>query len=306
MKKLLIVAVVLACTWIGCNNDNGTQNDTPSITSMTPNQVENGQKNVQGTINGQALNGVTAVDLGAGITISDFHSVSATQVAVTFTVDGNANAGGRTVSVTTAKGPVAANLLTVVVNNKPPIANFKVDPGKGDTNTVWHFDASKSRDPDGRITSYDWEFNDGSHRLHGKEVDHKFTKVGKFTVGLTVTDNKGLEANETLKVNVEKVTEVVCQRKLPYKRIGIFGTVLAVDGFTYTFKTDTNQNCGTAFYKCGDFSNPSETEYYGTLCTMTYLGNNTFRIGVKKARLRPPIGQRAFIKSQDCKYDPCK
>lgn len=306
MKKLLIVAVVLACAWIGCNNDNSTQNTTPSITSMSPSQVENGQKDVQGSINGTNLNGVTKVDLGLGITVSDFHSVSATQVAVTFSVDSAATAGGRTVSVTTAAGIVSGSLLNVVVNNKPPLPNFNVTPGKGDTNTVWHFDATKSRDPDGHIASYDWQFNDGSHIAHGKEVDHKFAKVGKFTVGLTVTDNKGLEANETAKVNVEKVTEVVCQRKLPYKRIGIFGTVLAADKDVYVFKTDTNQTCGTAFYKCGDFSNPSETEYYGTLCTMTFLGNNTFRIGVRHARLKPPVGQRAFIKAQDCKYDPCK
>jgi len=306
MKKFCWVFIILLFAWSGCNNDNSTQITTPSISGMTPNQVNNGQNNVQGTINGQNLTGVTKVDLGAGITIGDFHSLSATQVSVTFSVGVNAGAGARTISVTTPAGVASSSALTVVVNNKPPIAVFTVSPVKGDTNTIFHFNGSKSHDPDGRVTDFNWNFDDGKKGT-GKEIDHKFTGQGKFTVGLTVKDNKGLEGNIRINVQVDKVTAIVCTHKLAFKRVGVFGNVLAVDASRslYTWKADGDHDCSNTYYFCGDFANTSETEYYGFVCSMTYLGNSTFIIGTKHKALNPPVGQRAFIKASNCKFNPC-
>ena len=304
MKKFFWVFIILLFAWGGCNNDNGTQNTTPSISSMTPNQVENGASNVAGTITGTNLTGVTKVDLGAGITVGDFRSVSNTQISVTFSVDVNASAGARSVSVTTATGVASANALTVVVTNRPPVAVFTVSPTKGDTNTVFHFSGKKSRDPDGHVAEWHWSFDDGKKGT-GAEIDHKFANAGKFTVGLTVKDNKGLEGNEQINVQVEKVTSVRCTHHLAFKRVGIFGTVLEVNGNSYKWRADGDHNCSNTFYYCGDFSNTSETEYYGTVCGLTDLGNSTFIVDTQHRQVAPPVGQRAFIKAQNCKFDPC-
>jgi len=58
------------------------------------------------------------------------------------------------------------------------------------------FDASGSHDPDGTITSYAWDFGDGTTRT-GVTVSHAYSTAGSFTVTLTVTDNGGLTDQST-------------------------------------------------------------------------------------------------------------
>jgi PKD repeat protein len=50
-------------------------------------------------------------------------------------------------------------------SNAPPRADFRFSPQNPDTNTIITFDASSSRDPDGTIVKYEWDFNgDGKIR----------------------------------------------------------------------------------------------------------------------------------------------
>src|SRR5205823_10227763 len=129
--------------------------------------------------------------------------------------------------------------------NRPPLASFTVNPTKGDTSTVFAFDGSKSRDPDGTVKAWAWDFQDGSHREFGAKVEHQFKTAGTFKVGLTVTDNKGVNGNLAGSVKVDKSTAIVCTQKPPFKRIGIFGTVTGFDGDKILFKTDTHETCAT-------------------------------------------------------------
>lgn len=54
------------------------------------------------------------------------------------------------------------------------------------------FDGSRSRDPDGEISNYLWDFGDGT-TASGRNVTHTFTQPGKYQVQLMVRDNSGLE-----------------------------------------------------------------------------------------------------------------
>ncbi|MFD6892620.1 PKD domain-containing protein [Streptomyces sp. NPDC059957] len=58
------------------------------------------------------------------------------------------------------------------------------------------FDASASKDPDGSIASYAWEFGDGAK---GEDVkpSHEYSAAGTYSVKLTVTDNSGRTATVT-------------------------------------------------------------------------------------------------------------
>jgi len=63
------------------------------------------------------------------------------------------------------------------------------------------FDGSLSRDPEGNALTFNWDFGDGS-RGEGLRIDHLFEKSGVFEVSLTVTDQHGSLAQESVFVKV--------------------------------------------------------------------------------------------------------
>ncbi|MFH1724487.1 MAG: PKD domain-containing protein [Elusimicrobiota bacterium] len=63
------------------------------------------------------------------------------------------------------------------------------------------FDGSGSSDPDGTIVSYDWDFGD-SATASGASVNHPYAEAGVYTVTLTVTDDLGTSAADSLIVTV--------------------------------------------------------------------------------------------------------
>ncbi|MET0933770.1 MAG: PKD domain-containing protein [Mycetocola sp.] len=70
-------------------------------------------------------------------------------------------------------------------------------------NLTASFDASASNVPAGRtITSYSWNFGDGTPLGSGQQVQHGYTAGGAYSVTLTVTDSAGLSDTETAVVNV--------------------------------------------------------------------------------------------------------
>jgi len=88
---------------------------------------------------------------------------------------------------------VAQSYVDVDVRSKPPEARFTANPYPevqvGKTVT---FDAQESRDLDGTIVSYMWNFGDGSLRETREPlVRHKYDKPGKYLVRLVVIDDYG-------------------------------------------------------------------------------------------------------------------
>lgn len=67
-----------------------------------------------------------------------------------------------------------------------------------------------SRDPDGWIVSYAWDFGDGA-TASGAVVRHAYGSPGVYTVTLTVTDNDGTSDSDTLVVTVKE------QPMMPFK-----------------------------------------------------------------------------------------
>ena len=72
-------------------------------------------------------------------------------------------------------------------SNMPPDASITTD--MAGTLTV-HFDGSGSRDSDGTIELFTWDFGDGTSDT-GSTVDHTYSQPGTYPVKLTVTDNRG-------------------------------------------------------------------------------------------------------------------
>ena len=77
--------------------------------------------------------------------------------------------------------------------NSDPEASYTATPNEDDP-TTYTFDASESRDPDGEIVGYEWDYGDGNEDSTGAEtVTHNFDVEDstRFAVALTVIDNEG-------------------------------------------------------------------------------------------------------------------
>ena len=76
--------------------------------------------------------------------------------------------------------------------NALPIARFRPSQFSGKLGFVLNLDASSfSEDYDGSITSYSWNFDDGSPAGSGGTTTHIFASTGRYDVQLTVTDDDG-------------------------------------------------------------------------------------------------------------------
>ncbi len=83
---LLIVMASSFIALMGCEEDNGTSGNGPTVTSITPALVYPGETNVRGTITGTGFVGIGAVDLGPDIQILKTNLISNTEIAIRFTV----------------------------------------------------------------------------------------------------------------------------------------------------------------------------------------------------------------------------
>jgi len=90
--------------------------------------------------------------------------------------------------------------------NESPIAVITVNQNMINVGGHVVFSANESRDRDGKIIKYHWEFGDGQSGV-GRWIKHKFTESGNFTVTLVVTDNDGAKAKENTTIVVNEYPE---------------------------------------------------------------------------------------------------
>jgi PKD repeat protein len=227
----LILLLTLTCllALYACKTDDLTSGGSkPTISSMTPTQVNRGEQNVTGHIQGSNYNGIVAVDLDAGISIHETKIISTSELEVRFSVNGDAPTGKKTVRVTTLRGAVTNSDILSINDNKAPNAVFTVNPSKGPKNTLFTFDGGGSNDPDGQITGYSWDFGD-NRTASGREVTHKFDAGGNFNVKLTVTDDHQGTGSAQKEIAVENVVPPIA--RFSYSpHAGPVSTVFQFDG----------------------------------------------------------------------------
>lgn len=110
-----------------------------------------------------------------------------------------ATSGSATDSFTVTKGAPP--------QNQSPIATF-TSTTNGLAATV---NGSSSADPDGSISTYEWQFGDGATATGALPPAHTYATAGTYNVTLTVTDNAGATNAISLPVTV---SAVVPQTKL--------------------------------------------------------------------------------------------
>ncbi|RLF47880.1 MAG: hypothetical protein DRN20_05360, partial [Thermoplasmata archaeon] len=90
----------------------------------------------------------------------------------------------------------------VIVRNLAPIIVLNQEAYVVNEDESILFDASGSYDPDGTITSYEWDFGDG-YRGEGECVTHTYKRCGTYIVNLTVRDNLGKCVFKNIMVQVK-------------------------------------------------------------------------------------------------------
>jgi glucose/arabinose dehydrogenase/chitodextrinase len=123
-------------------------------------------------------------------------------------------------------------IYRLVDTSVPPIASFTSTPAKPVVGQAVTFNGSSSQDPDfpnSTITSYAWDFGDGSLGS-GVNVSHAYASFGTYTVTLTVTDSDKLKNTTTASILVYA---------LPYADF-TFGPAKPLEGGVVTFDASSS------------------------------------------------------------------
>jgi outer membrane protein assembly factor BamB len=132
---------------------------------------------------------VYAVDVRSGEEYWQFTPGSGANV-LTVTVVGS------TAFVGTDAGTVHQLRGRTNLRPEPSISYLPRDPVVGEEVT---FDAEGSRDPDGEITTYEWDVDgDGTFETTGSRISHTYASAGEYQVRLRVTDDAGRTATSRL------------------------------------------------------------------------------------------------------------
>lgn len=202
---------------------------------------------------------------GSGVSVSHVYAIAGTYTA-TLTVTDNCAATHSDTKVITVS---PANPCS---NNTAPFANAGADQN-GNTGAVLTFSAAGSSDLTGTITSYAWNFGDGSTG-GGLTATHAFTTAGTFSVRLTVTDSCGAVDDDTAIVTVS-APDPCANNVLPVANAGADRTINAGQSITFTGSgTDAN---GTITHYWWNFGNGQSTNWQTSpTATATYITSGSF------------------------------
>jgi hypothetical protein len=306
MKILIPILLVFSVLIIGCNSDNTTStrppDQTPTIANISPTSFARGEHNVDMTITGTNLTGVTVVGLGDGTTVHSASAANATTINVKLSIQRLAVPGNRSVSVTTPHGTaVATNILRI--NGDAPEANFTFEPKDISQNSDVSFDGSSSFDADGSIRDYAWDFGDGK-RASGKLVTHKFN-AGNYNVSLTVTDNDNQKNAKDKPIVVQDRVEIKCTN--PAGNNGFLGgNIVGVEDKYAIIQLQKNRTCANSFYLCGDMRLDDPEIFRGIISEMYFLGDGKFKVKNDcPYRWPPTIGEFDVLIFKTCSNNHC-
>jgi len=154
---------------------------------------------------------------------------------------------------------VQSSVLIIV--NKMPVADAGAENCTISPDDKLMFDASDSKDYDGKIISFQWDFGDGT-LADGKKAAHQFKKPGNYQVRLIVKDDSesGCSSAEEIvmvRVNappVAKITVKNLEKKINEETGNIAFTGGAHDSiiFDATESYDPNKDTLTFFWDFGD------------------------------------------------------
>ena len=135
-------------------------------------------------------------------------------------------------------------------------------------------DGTGSSDPDGEISSYSWQFGDGSSGT-GPTPVHSYAEPGRYTVSLHLTDDRGSHSSCTTAATTYGMLPPICDAGGPYS--GPPGEPVSFDG---TGSSDPDGEIVSYLWHFGDGSSgtgPTPSHTYtsiGNYVVSLYLTND--------------------------------
>ena len=147
--------------------------------------------------------------------------------------------GGYTavLTVTDSQGLTSSQSVQIQATapNIPPTAVIAASATSGAAPLAVTFNGSGSTDPDGTISSYAWNFGDGT-TASGSVATKTFNTAGTYTVTLTVTDNRGGRGTSSAVIQVSanlarvlRVASITLSTTTSSKGRSVLATVRATD-----------------------------------------------------------------------------
>jgi PKD repeat protein len=143
--------------------------------------------------------------------------ISTSTNATQYTIDWEALAQGEkgvTIQIDSDGDGTFEQNITTDDTFKPPNASFTYSPAHPVVNEAIIFNASESKDHDGYITNYKWEFGDGNLTdTTAPIINHKYALAGDYTVNLTVTDDDGATNATAKMITVSGMPDLIITEK---------------------------------------------------------------------------------------------
>ncbi len=107
-------------------------------------------------------------------------------------------------TITDNSGATGTETISVQVLNRQPTASLSFTPSNPLDGTVVTFDASQSKDDDGYIASYNYDFGDGNTTgwVNDRAATHAYVSAGQYTAKVRVRDNTGNISETSVSVSV--------------------------------------------------------------------------------------------------------
>jgi len=99
--------------------------------------------------------------------------------------------------------------------NLPPVVSIDVSNISGYAPLTIYFNGNAS-DPDGNITSYEWDFGDGSFD-NKKNTQHTYRKAGFYTATFKAIDNNHTNSSKSVQINISYSVVDGCVSPTDYK-----------------------------------------------------------------------------------------
>jgi PKD repeat protein len=103
--------------------------------------------------------------------------------------------------------------------NRAPILVLDVLPREGYTPLVVDFDASNSFYPEGKVLTFQWNFDDGETAI-GATATHSYRTAGTYQARVTATDPEGEAASVIVPIVVQSIPDGYTLRRFEWERDG--------------------------------------------------------------------------------------